>query len=66
MTTLNFSIRDEGSLVLFTPLDEAATEWWNENVEAGHIFGSSFVVESRYAQDIYNGICDAGSEITRN
>ena len=53
---LNFDINDQGTLVLFTPLDDAATQWWNENVGAGQTFGNSFVVEHRYAQDIYNGI----------
>ena len=31
---MEFDIRNEGSLVLFTPLDDAAKEWWEENVES--------------------------------
>ena len=56
---MEFDIRNEGSLVLFTPLDDAAKEWWEENVESAQTFGPAYVVEHRYASGIIEGISAA-------
>ena len=53
---VNFDINDQGTLVLFTPQDDFARSWWEENVGDGPKFGHAFAVERRYAIDILAGI----------
>ena len=52
----HFEIKQSGSIVLFTPKTEWASEWWEENVEEGQMLGGSHAVEHRYAQNILDGI----------
>lgn len=58
----DFYIKDCGSLVLFTPANERAREWTDENmsVESWQWQGSAFAVERRYAGNLIEGIEDSG------
>ncbi|MDD5007293.1 MAG: hypothetical protein PHC68_02685 [Syntrophorhabdaceae bacterium] len=58
----HFEVRDEGSVVLITPLSKLARELTEENVqlEAWQWFGGGFAVEHRFADDLLCGIADAG------
>ena len=48
---------NEGSIVLFEPLTDAAQDWWSSNVDPeAQTWGRSYVVEHRYAGDIMEGI----------
>ena len=52
-----FKIMNEGSIVLFEPLTDAAQDWWSSYVDPeGQTWGRSYVVEHRYAGDIMEGI----------
>ena len=52
-----FKIINEGSIVLFEPLTDAARDWWAGNVDPDAItMGQAYVVEHRYAGDIVEGI----------
>ena len=48
----NFDIHDDGSVVLFVPLNDIADEWWQLNVAAGPMHGYGYAVECRYAAEI--------------
>jgi hypothetical protein len=55
----DFKIENEGSIILFEPLTDAARSWWKSNVDpdAMTIYsGRAYVVEHRYAGDIIEGI----------
>jgi len=56
-------IRNEGTLFLFTPISDEATEWWDEHVQEGMTFSRSYVVEHRFAPAIIDGLVEAGFEI---
>jgi len=48
---------NEGSIILFEPLTDAARSWWSSNVDPeAQTLGQSYVVEHRYAGDIVEGI----------
>tara|TARA_Y100001951_G_scaffold58355_1_gene46369 strand:- start:92 stop:250 length:159 start_codon:yes stop_codon:yes gene_type:complete len=48
---------NEGSIVLFEPLTDAARGWWTDNVDPeAQTMGQAYVVEHRYAPDIIEGI----------
>jgi len=55
----DFHVRDEGTLVLFTPITAGAREWWLEHVAEGITIGSgvetTHVVEHRFAAAIVAG-----------
>ena len=57
----DFTIQNEGSILLFRPLTDAAREWLKENVqEDAQWFGDALVVECRYAGDLAVGMLAAG------
>ena len=59
-----FHVKDEGSLVLVTPLDAPAKHWLEENVDnEAQYFGAALVVEGRYFYNLLDGIFDAGFEV---
>lgn len=58
----DFSVRDEGSIVVLTPNTTNGKLWASENVcapEWAH-FGAGIVIEHRYADDILAGIAEDG------
>jgi hypothetical protein len=58
----HFSVLDEGSVVLITPLSKLAREWTEENVqlEDWQWLGGGFAVDHRFADELLCGIADAG------
>jgi len=59
-----FKIINEGSIILFEPLTDAARSWWSSNVDPeAQTFGQAYVVEHRYAGDIVEGIKAASSKL---
>lgn len=55
---LNIRIDDQGSIVIFTPLDDVAREWLRENVEAEprQWRGDNLMVDHRMAQVLADAI----------
>jgi hypothetical protein len=57
-------VNDQGSIVLVTPMSEAATDWIAENVQDGATYwGPSLVVEHRFADDLIAGMQSDGLEV---
>ena len=55
------SIENQGSLILFHPLTEEAENWLIDHVqEDAQWFCGALVVEPRYAEDLAEGLRDAG------
>ena len=63
----DFQIADQGSILLFRPLTEAARQWLDENVvaEPWQWVQGALCVEARFALDLIIEIEEAGFEITR-
>jgi hypothetical protein len=62
----DFIIRDEGSIVLLTPLTEPARTWIHEHIGPDNGFQPYYptvVIEPRHLQPILEGIRDAGFEV---
>ena len=62
-TTPDFFIRDEGSIVLLTPLSPSAHEFVEERIGSDNGFQPywpTVVIERRYAQDILEGVIAEG------
>ena len=63
--TLDLSIRNEGSIILFSPMSPAAHDWLHEHCpeDPDHqYFCGALVVEPRYASDLVrlarqDGLC---------
>lgn len=54
---VDFTLRDEGSIFLLTPLTPAAVEWADEHLpEDAQVFAGGIVVEHRYIGDIANAV----------
>jgi hypothetical protein len=53
---MKFEIIDHGTLVGFTPASEDAQQWWDEHVQWCPMMGDQYLVESRYAGPILEGI----------
>jgi hypothetical protein len=54
-------IHEEGAIVLFTPMTAAAKLWINGHVAGDpEWFGPSLVVGHKYANDLLDGISEAG------
>lgn len=57
----DFSIENHGSLMLFRLHSKAAISFVNENVsEDAQYFGNALVVEPRFAENLAQGMLDAG------
>jgi hypothetical protein len=62
----DFTVRDEGSLVLLTPLSSFAHEFVEERIGSDNGFQPywpTVVIEKRYAQDILEGVIAEGMVI---
>ena len=60
---MRFLIRNEGTITLIQPCDEAAENWIEEHVDVQSTWGGATVVEHRYVTPILIGIAEAGGEI---
>jgi hypothetical protein len=59
----DFTVRNEGSIVLLHPHTDAARDWVNQNIgeDNGYQpYWPSVVIEPRYVGDIVNGITADG------
>lgn len=64
MNTPDFQITNHGSIIMFLPLTDDATTWWNDNVDPdAMMLGNAYAVEPRYAEDIVDGIVDYGMTV---
>ena len=55
------TVNDQGSIVVLVPMNEAATDWFVENLpENAPMWGLGYAVERRYVLDILEGLKDAG------
>jgi hypothetical protein len=63
---IDFIVRDEGSIWLFTPLSPAALRFRSEKIqEDAQYFGDSLVVEHRYAYGLLIGLREHGLTAVR-
>ena len=55
---VNIEVRDEGTVVLITPVSKQAKKWVNENVqvESWQWLGQGFAVDHRYAPYLLQGM----------
>jgi hypothetical protein len=63
---MDFTVQNEGSIIIIHANTKAARTWINENVsESGYQpdFPNSIIVEPRYAMDLLTGIKEAGFTI---
>lgn len=59
-------VRNEGTVVQFLPLSDAAREWIDQNVQSEdwQWMGRSLVVDHRYAGNLIEGMQGAGLVVT--
>jgi hypothetical protein len=57
----DFTIQNEGTILLFRPLTDACRQWLEKNVQNdAHWFGEALVVEHRFAGNLAVGLIEAG------
>ena len=60
----DFTLHNEGSIALLTPISEAGTEWVSQHIpEDAMRFAGAVVIEHRYVADIVAGITGDGLTI---
>lgn len=58
---IDFVVRDEGTIWLFTPLTPAALQFLSEHIQKDvQFFGDSLAVEHRYVYDLLIGLREHG------
>ena len=57
---MDFTVRNEGSLFMVTPVSQSAKDWVQENVSEAQWMGGAFAVEARYIADLTRGMLEAG------
>ena len=63
---IDFLVRDEGSIWLFTPLTPAASQFLSEHIqEDAQYFGDSLAVEHRFVYDLLIGLREHGLKAVR-
>jgi hypothetical protein len=61
LSTPDFEVQDEGTIVLIRPTSKAASEWIEEHIpDDAPWFGNALAVEHRYAGDIVCGMMEDG------
>ena len=64
---IDFVVRDEGTIWLFTPLTPAALQFLSEHIQDdAQYFGDSLVVEHRHVEDLLLGLSEHGLEAVRS
>jgi hypothetical protein len=64
---IDFVVRDEGTISLFTPLTPAASQFLPEHVQSdAQYFGDSLVVEHRYVEGLLFGIGEHSLKAVRS
>lgn len=64
MNNTTFKLRNEGTVVVFTPMTDEAMELVHNilSIESWQWFGRSFVVDHRYAEDVCHVLDEYGAE----
>lgn len=63
---IDFVVRDEGTIWLFTPLTPAALQFLSEHIHKdAQYFGDSLVVEHRYVYELLLGFREHGLKAVR-
>lgn len=61
---MDVQLRDEGTLLVFTPLSDAGRDWCRECLPFDcPRWAGGYVVEHRYAHDIIDGMTGDGLEV---
>jgi hypothetical protein len=61
MASQDFAVSNEGSMVLLSALSAEAKDWVEEFIPSdAQMWAGAVVIESRYINDILNGIQDSG------
>ena len=64
---IDFVVRDEGTVWLFTPLTPAALQFLSKHIQDdAQYFGDSLVVEHRYVEDLLLGLTEQGLKAVRS
>jgi hypothetical protein len=64
---IDFVVRDEGTIWLFTPLTPPALQFLSEYIqEDAQYFGDSLAVEHRYVEALLNGLQEHGLKAVRS
>jgi hypothetical protein len=64
---IDFLVRDEGSIWLFTPLSPAALQFLSEHIQDdAQYLGDSLAVEHRYVYDLLLGLRAHGLKAARS
>lgn len=62
---IDFMVRDEGAIWLFTPLTPAASQFLSEHIQDVQYFGDWLVVEHRYVEGLLLGLQKHGLRTVR-
>lgn len=65
MENYDFSVEDCGSILLVTPENDKAREWWEASTDAIS-FGRGYAVEPRYIQNVTRGMLESGFRVTKD
>jgi hypothetical protein len=58
---MDFTVSDEGSIFLITPLTQDAADWFADNLDSDcMMFGNAYAVEHRYVGAILYGAQEDG------
>ncbi len=64
---IDFVVRDEGTIWLFTPLTPAALRFLSEHIQDdAQYFGDSLAVEHRYVEGLLHGLQEHGLMAVRS
>jgi hypothetical protein len=64
--SVDFLVRDEGTIWLFTPLTPAALQFLSEHIQGdAQYFGDSLAVEHRYVSDLIVGLRERDLKVIR-
>lgn len=58
--TFDVQVENHGSIFTFRPMNEKASQWIQDNVDAPLFFGSSLCVHHRYAPGLAGGMAKDG------
>jgi hypothetical protein len=64
---IDFIVRDEGTICLFTPLTPTALQFLSEHIQGdAQYFGDSLAVEHRFVYDLLIGLREHGLKAARS
>jgi hypothetical protein len=64
---IDFVVRDEGTIWLFTPLTPAALQFLSEHIQQDvQYFGDSLAVKHRYVEGLLHGLQGQGLKVVRS